>query len=247
MERWQGKVAIVTGASAGIGLAIAKALLKNGMIVIGLSRRLTKMREEMSGVYGYDKFYARSCNVTDENEVNENFKWIGQNFKTVHILVNNAGLFKTGTIEGISTDDLQVIMNTNVMGVLYCTRAAMKLMRKNDNEGHIVNINSNAGRKVPALNIPMNIYAATKHAVTALQESLVKEINGDKIRVTNISPGLVNTDIFEVANLGANWAKNSSFKILDPEDVAASVIHAISAPLHVQIWEIILKPLGQLH
>ncbi|XP_058795568.1 farnesol dehydrogenase-like [Phymastichus coffea] len=244
MERWFGKVAVVTGASAGIGLETSKALVQNGMIVVGLSRRTDKMQNGMKAVPGPGKFYAKACDVTNESEVKQVFDWVEKNFQSVHILVNNAGCAKYSTIEDMKSEDLKHIIDVNVVGLLHCTRHAISIMKKNKHDAHIININSNAGHKVPSIK-GLNVYPATKYAVTALSETLINEMSGEKIRVTSISPGVVKTDFFDVANMDPSFLKERP--ALNPEDVANSIVHVISAPQHVQITELTIKPLGQLH
>ncbi|KAJ8668464.1 hypothetical protein QAD02_010127 [Eretmocerus hayati] len=241
MERWSGKVAVVTGASAGIGLETAKALIKSGMIVFGLARRVEKMQNEMDAIKGPGKFFPLPCDVSKEADVIKAFETIENQHKTIHILINNAGLAIAGTIQDSKTEDLQKVVDVNIMGILHCTRQALKLMKK-DQEGHIVNVNSNSGHRVPQSS-GFNIYAATKHAVTALNQSLINELAGGKIRVTSISPGVVKTDFFDAAGLPAFLNDRLA---LNPEDIANSIIHAISAPPHVQIAELIIRPLGQI-
>ncbi|XP_014208550.1 farnesol dehydrogenase-like isoform X2 [Copidosoma floridanum] len=243
MERWSGKVAVVTGASSGIGLATAKALVQHGMTVIGLARRVDKMENEMKAVKGAGKFFAKSCDITKEADVIQAFEWIEKNCQTVHLLVNNAGTMKCATIEEVKTEDMVNIINVNIMGLLHCTRQALHLMKKNGHEAHIININSIVGHKVPQLQIPVNVYPATKHAVTAISQTLVNELKGNNIRVTNISPGAVKTELFDFAQIEA--LMKSKFTTLNPEDVVASVLHVVSAPLHVQITELTIKPLGE--
>ncbi|XP_001600270.1 farnesol dehydrogenase [Nasonia vitripennis] len=247
MERWAGKVAVVTGASAGIGLETAKALVRHGLIVVGLSRRVDKMESEMSSVKGPGKFYAKACDVTDENNVIEVFHWVEKNFQSVQILVNNAGVLKAATFQEVKTEDLKHVIDVNIMGLLNCTRHALKIMRKNDHEAHIININSNSGHRVPKFNngVSMNVYPATKHAVTAICESFINELHGTKIKVTSISPGVVRTEIFEIGNLSPEFI--NSLPCLKPEDVANSIVHTISTPPHVLITELTIKPLGQVH
>ncbi|XP_058799604.1 farnesol dehydrogenase-like [Phymastichus coffea] len=243
MERWDGKVAVVTGASSGIGLETAKALVRNGMIVVGLARRLETMQDTMKDVTGPGRFYAKKCDISIESQVIDVFKWIEKHLKTVHILVNNAGLGYQSSLLDLKTDDMLQIINVNIVGLLHCTRQSMKLMIDNQHEAHIVNINSIFGHRVSKLS-KTNIYPATKHAVTALSQTLIAEIKGDKIRVTSISPGIVATEFFEKYGLDPNIL--NTFPSIKPQDVADSIIHVISAPQHVEITELTIKPLGQL-
>ncbi|XP_014208549.1 farnesol dehydrogenase-like isoform X1 [Copidosoma floridanum] len=247
MERWSGKVAVVTGASSGIGLATAKALVQHGMTVIGLARRVDKMENEMKAVKGAGKFFAKSCDITKEADVIQAFEWIEKNCQTVHLLVNNAGTMKCATIEEVKTEDMVNIINVNIMGLLHCTRQALHLMKKNGHEAHIININSLAGHKIYDLDESVNVYPATKFAVRAISETLANELKGksNKIRVTNLSPGAVRTEIFEVSQLKPETIAN--FLYLEPEDVVSMILYAISVPPHVQINELTINARGAFY
>ncbi|KAF2887957.1 hypothetical protein ILUMI_18216, partial [Ignelater luminosus] len=186
MNRWKGKVAIVTGASAGIGAEIATQLVEAGLIVVGLARRkerideLAKTLENKSG-----KLYSFKADVSKEQDVLDAFRWVKDNVGPVHILVNNAGFRRnTNLIDG-DASMWKEIMDTNVLGLCIATREAVKDMRANNVEGHIVHINSVAGHKVS--NLPqLSVYPASKHAVTALTETLRQELNyiGSKIKIS---------------------------------------------------------------
>lgn len=181
MEKWYGKVAVVTGASAGIGEAIIKDLARNGLKVIGLARRDERVEEiarnigDVSGI-----IYARKCDVSDLHSVEEAFKWIEEEFGVINILVNNAAILYKGKIldEGSeATRKLESVIDTNLTGLIHCTRAAHRLIKKSDDYGMIVNINSVLGHVVPFSNEPrLNIYAPTKFALTAVSEVLRQEL-----------------------------------------------------------------------
>ncbi|XP_032452124.1 short-chain dehydrogenase reductase 2a-like [Nasonia vitripennis] len=243
MDRWVGKLAVVTGASSGIGLAIGKTLIREGMIVVGLARRKELMEKEMSEAIKAGKFYARECDVSSEKSVNEAFDYIADTFKVVNLLVNNAGVVTTKSIEDSTVEELQEVIGVNLMGVLYCYKAAVTLM-KTANEAHIININSIAGQKVPSPTwtrgdyTSVNVYPATKFAVRAISEVLSYELIGRNIRVTNLSPGYVRTAICTKAAL-------STMPALKPEDVADSIVYVIGSPANVQITELTIKPLGE--
>ncbi|XP_014225394.1 farnesol dehydrogenase-like [Trichogramma pretiosum] len=245
MERWNGKVAVITGASAGIGLATAKALVNHGLIVVGLARRKSKMEEEMSKVKGPGKFFAKECDITREQDIAAAFAWIKDNLGTVNILINNSGVLREKTMEEASMEELQFVINVNVVGLISCTKHAIKLMKANGQEGHIVNINSIAGQQVPKIEgKSYNVYSATKFAVRSISETLTHELLGNKIRVCNISPGVVKTEIFQEAGVDPFFL--NLVPALEPEDIAQSILHVISAPIRVQITELTIKPLGEI-
>lgn len=180
MNKWQGKIAVVTGASAGIGAATVKDLAKHGINVIGLARRperIEKLAKELGETPG--KIYAHKCDVSDKESVREAFQWIEEKFKVVHILVNNAGIGKKTQILTDNLDnsgELEEVINTNFSGLIRVTQHAYQLMKNAEDYGMIININSIAGHITPfpkdAASFA-NVYHGTKHAVTATTEVLV--------------------------------------------------------------------------
>ncbi|XP_044763507.1 farnesol dehydrogenase-like [Coccinella septempunctata] len=252
MEKWQGKVAIVTGASAGIGAAIAKALVQKGVLVAGLARRIDRI-EELSRTLSMEeapgKLYGLKCDITKEEDILKSFKWITENVGPVHILVNNAGLIKPTSLTEGATQDWRKVFDVNVMALCICTREALKIMRKNKIDGHIIHINNIGGHVIPC--IPkdeslMNVYPASKFAVTALTESLRQELKilKSKTKVTSISPGMVITSEFQ-KNLGS--AASLYYKdgpTIKPSDVAEAVIYSLSTGENVQVQDLIIRPFG---
>lgn len=193
MEKWVGKIAVVTGASAGIGAEIVKDLSRNGINVIGLARRPEKVEEiakELGKTTG--SVYAYKCDVSDLQSIKAAFKWIEEKFKVVHILINNAGIIRNIKIltDDDVSDKINDIINTNFAGLVHVTREAYRLMKSSNDYGMIINVNSNAGHKVPFPTNPSvshNVYHGTKHAVTATSEVLRQELicqENDKIRVS---------------------------------------------------------------
>ncbi|XP_008216555.1 farnesol dehydrogenase isoform X3 [Nasonia vitripennis] len=189
MERWAGKVAVVTGASVGIGAAIVNKLLDNGLIVVGLARRVEKVKELIDD-RPEAKLHAVECDVTNEENVVTAFAWIKENLGSVDVLVNNAGVTKETTLSDGSLADWRNVLDVNVLGLCVCTREAVRSMRECDGESVIIHISSLAGERVPA--VPgFNVYPATKRAVNALAQTLRHELAGTKIRVTKFSDTLV--------------------------------------------------------
>lgn len=195
MDRWAGKVAVVTGASAGIGAAIVVDLVKAGMIVVGLARRKDRVEQLQSQIPTdvAGKLYAVQCDVSDDSSVVETFKWISIEFGAIHVLINNAGIGGGG---GAITDEgneeyLKSIIQTNLWGLVLCTKKAIEIMKREKVTGaHIININSKLGYKVSYVNTTSrpfwSVYPASKFAVTALTEVLRQEFNNDnfQFRVT---------------------------------------------------------------
>lgn len=267
MERWQNRVAVVTGASAGIGAACCRDLVAKGVIVVGLARRMHRL-EELKAALPLDqaaRFYAHQCDVSVEQQVIDSFAWIDETIGGADILVNNAGITRRIRItdEG-NSEDLMQIINTNLMGVTWCTREAFRSMeRRKVNDGHVVIINSVAGHGVPVIpGLNFNMYPPSKHALTALTEVLRQEFlnKGTMIKITvstlntpdsqiiplsftlqSISPGVVDTEIFD-ENSPEKLAK---MPMLRPEDVADAVTYCIQTPPNVQIHELTIKPVGE--
>lgn len=192
MERWRNKLAVVTGASGGIGAACARALVASGIRVVGLARREQKLKELRDALPDNQKslFIPRKCDVSFEEQIVKAFEWTEKELGGADILLNNAGITReTELVAPGNTEKIQQVINTNIMGVLWCTREAFQLMHKRGNEGHVIIINSIAGQQV--LNFidvlpSFNIYPATKFAITAMTETYRQEfqLHKSKIRVT---------------------------------------------------------------
>ncbi|XP_075155580.1 farnesol dehydrogenase-like [Haematobia irritans] len=244
MERWQNKIAVVTGASSGIGAATAKALVVKGMIVVGLDRQLEKMMEEIKPSLPSDlqnRFHCKKCDVGDEDSVKEAFKWIVNCFGGVDVLVNNAGIMRfCNLLDDNNTDDIKNTVNVNLLAVVWCTREAFRSMKERNFDGHVINICSAVGHSIPSgLSLPLNIYPSTKFGVKAMSEVLRQEFQSQntKIKITNISPGGVRTSIA--------GPKYPDMPALSPTDIADAIVYCIQTPAHVQIHEMMIKPIGE--
>ncbi|XP_060516047.1 farnesol dehydrogenase-like [Cylas formicarius] len=241
MDRWVGKIAMVTGASSGIGAAIAEQLVRNGLIVVGLARRKEKVEELVNKLKdNKGVLYAYKCDMTKEAEILAAFKWIADNLGPVSILVNNAGLIKPTDLIGGDTAAWKTVLDTNVLGLCIATREAINQMKDRQSDGHIIHINSVAGHRV--YDFPkFNVYCATKHAVSALAETLRFEINREhlKIKITSVSPGYVDTEILQ------NGIHGDFSVALQAGDIADACIYALSTPPHVQVSEVTVRPMGE--
>lgn len=203
MENWRGKTAVVTGSSAGIGAAICEALARHGINVVGMARRTDRTKalaDKCKSAPG--KIHAVECDVTNPESITKAFDWVEKKLGGVDILVNNAGTYRKGNFLDldVSDDKFSLTFETNVKGLLMCTRRAYKLML-NRPMGYIVNINSVAGH-MSANALPpsfgLNIYGASKHAVTQITEVVRMELaamENHKIRITSVSPGAIETEI----------------------------------------------------
>lgn len=188
MERFCNKIAVVTGASSGIGAACAVALVKSGMIVKALARRVEKLQENREALPEdlEARYHPVFCDVSNEAQVIKVFDDINKQHGGVHVLVNNAGIFRPEhrLISKGNTKDCLDTVNTNIMGVVYCTREAFHSMKDRNIDGHIININSISGHRVYYLpGFTMNIYPPTKHAVTAMTETYRQEFAMEKTNI----------------------------------------------------------------
>lgn len=245
-------MAVVTGASAGIGAQICRDLCANNVIVIGLARRgnlLEDLGKDIRSQHPTAQFMGISCDITKEDQIRVAFEQTVQKFGGVDILVNNAGIFPNASllednVENLIADTLQ----TNVSALISCTRKAFKSMVDRDTEGYIVNISSIAGHAVipapPGAKPFPGIYYGSKHAVTAVNRAIGQELvfyNKPKIRVSNISPGVVRTDIFQTGGFGNAF---DELPQLNSKDISDTLLFILSTPSHVQIRDIIVEPVG---
>lgn len=247
MEKWQGKFALVTGTSSGVGAVVAEKLARNGINVIAVARRSEVIEEkikefgELSG-----KIYARKCDLSDLQSIKETFKWIEDNFGTINILVNNAAICQVNNVLNDSDDAENLInqmISTNFTGLVHCTRKALPLMKKNDDPSIIININSILGHHVSYMDYSLGIYPATKFGIRAFSETARQELIRDgstNIRISSISPGLIKT-----AMTADDFYNN--FPILKPEDIVEALLYILGTPASVNIQDIIIKPNGTLY
>ncbi|XP_069124695.1 dehydrogenase/reductase SDR family member 11-like [Argopecten irradians] len=250
MERWAGRVALITGASEGIGAALARRLVKHGMKVVGCARNVQQIQalaNELKNEKG--TLTAIKCDLTKEGEILDMFTKVKAEFGGVDICVNNAGLGHDSPILSGATQQWREMLDVNVLALAICSREAVKQMReKGVDDGHLILVNSISGHHV--LNFSHgHFYSATKFTVTALTECLRQELleMESHIRVTGISPGLTNTDfmgkVFKDKSKGD--AHCNIFKPLEPDDVVDSIIYALGAPGHVQVHDILIRPTEQ--
>ena len=222
-----GKVAIVTGVSTGIGRATAEVLLARGAAVAGWGRTAPE------GL-NHDRFQFFECDVRDEHAVAEALtNTLRELGPAVHVLVNNAGVGKFGPVDGFKSEDWHAMFDTNVNGLFYCTRAVLPTMKK-QHEGHIINVASLAATAGTA---KLAGYCATKYAVRGFSDALFKEVRPDGIRVTCVMPGSVETHFG-----GMEPGDEPDPHKMQPETIAAAIIHAIEAPEATMISEIQLRP-----
>lgn len=247
MEGLKGKVVFITGASAGIGRACAALFAREGSDLILAARRrerLLSLREELEGEYGANVLTVE-LDVRDREACAKAVDGLGEEWRAIDILVNNAGLSRgMEKLHEGDMDDWEEMIDTNIKGLLTMTRLVVPLMARR-RRGHIINIGSIAGHEVYPGG---NVYCATKHAVHALSKGLRIDLVDTPLRVTEISPGMVETE-FSVVRFHGNTEKAAHvYKGLTPltgEDIARCVVWAASQPPHVQINEIVVMPVSQ--
>jgi NADP-dependent 3-hydroxy acid dehydrogenase YdfG len=236
-----GKTAVVTGASSGIGEATARLLTGEGCNVVLAARREDRLKS-LAAELG-EGALAAPTDVTDPAACAALVARTVERFGSLEILVNNAGLGLYGSIPEGDPDDWRRMFDVNVLGVLYSTRAAVRHMLARGT-GDVVFVSSLAGRRVPAPD--GTVYAATKHAITALAEGLRLDVHEKGIRVINVEPGLVRTEFPENAYPDAReYYAQKGFTPLEAKDVAAAVLYAVSQPARVSLNEIAVRPTGQ--
>jgi len=233
-------IAVVTGASSGIGAATARLLTKNGYTVIGGARRIDRVRRAVG-----EGGVAIELDVTDEKSVDRFVAEVRKRFGRVDVLVNNAGgALGLEPLEKAKDEDWIGMWQVNVLGLMFMTRALLPLLRK-ARTGHIVNVGSIAGFETYKGGAG---YTAVKHAVRAISRTLRLELNGEPIRVTEVAPGLVETEFSIVRFKGDRSAAKAVYAGLKPltaEDVAECILFAVSRPAHVDIDEIVVRPVAQ--
>jgi NADP-dependent 3-hydroxy acid dehydrogenase YdfG len=234
----EGKIAVVTGASSGIGAATAQALARTGYQVWLGARRLDRLREVAEPIGGT----VLPLDVTDAQSV---AAFVGQLPPVVHLLVNNAGgALGLDRIEDAGDEAWRVMWETNVLGTLRMTRALLPALRESG-DGHIVNIGSIAGFEIYAGGAG---YTGAKHAERALTRTLRLELLGQPVRVTDIAPGLVETEFSLVRFAGDAERAQGVYRGLQPlaaDDIADCVVWAVTRPSHVNIDEIVVRPRDQ--
>ncbi|MGP4108771.1 SDR family oxidoreductase [Virgibacillus sp. L01] len=242
MTKLSGKTAIVTGASSGIGAAIAEQLASEGANVVLAARRKEKLEELVESINRKEegKAIAVETDVAKQSEVDTLAEKASETFGEVDIYVNNAGLMLMSTIQKGHVNEWDQMIDVNIKGVLYGVNSVLPKMVERST-GHLVNISSVAGHEVSKVNA---VYSATKFAVRALSMGLEKELARTGVRVTNISPGAVDTDL---ASHGTDEdlkkkASNSDRKKLEANDIARAVVYAVTQPDYVNVNEVTVRP-----
>ncbi|HHO5723759.1 TPA: SDR family oxidoreductase [Staphylococcus aureus] len=224
------KVAVVTGAGSGIGEAIATLLHEEGVKVILAGRNKDKL-QNVANQLAQDSVKVVPTDVTKKEEVDELIKIAQQTFGGLDIVINSAGQMLSSKITDYQVDEWDSMIDVNIKGTLYTTQAALPTML-DQSSGHLINIASISGFEVTKSS---TIYSATKAAVHTITQGLEKELAKTGVKVTSISPGMVDTAITAAYN-------PTDRKKLEPQDIAEAVLYALTQPSHVNVNEITVRP-----
>ncbi len=227
-----GKIAVITGASSGLGASLSNALVTKGATVYGLARNIEKLHAiaNKSG----EKFIPVGIDITDQKNISA---WVQNTFSNSRfpdILINNAGAGYFTKIDELSLERWHEMININLNGAFYITSSIVPLMKKNQSTCHIINIGSILGKTTRAESAA---YSATKYGMQGFSEALFKELRSYKIKVTCVNPGSIDTNFFEDSGIYPH--KN----MLQSKDIAALIIHILETPDNFLVDEITVRPL----
>lgn len=239
------KTALITGATSGIGKATAELFAKNGFRIILCGRRKEVLEEIKTQLSSVTEVYTLNFDQRNFNEVETAINSLPETWKTIDVLVNNAG--NAHGLEPLSEgkiEDWDAMMDGNVKGLLYVSKLIIPGMKER-NSGHIVNISSVAARQTYANGV---VYCASKKAVDVISDGMRLELTEFGIKVTNIQPGLVETDFSKVRFKGDEERAKTvyqGYKALEPEDIADAIFYCVNAPKHVAISDLTIYPSAQ--
>lgn len=239
------RIALITGATSGIGEATARLLAVNQFKLILCGRRKDRLQKLANELKLQTEVTTLSFEVRDQKEVAASIDSLPTAWKEIDVLINNAGnAHGLDPIQTGSVDDWDAMMDINVKGLLYVTKAVLPVMVKR-NAGHIINLGSIAGKEVYANG---NVYCASKFAVDALTKGMRIDLNAHSIKVTAIHPGLVETEFSLVRFKGDEQRAASVYKGFDPlqgQDIADLILFAVTRPLHVVVADLVVLPTAQ--
>ena len=228
----EGKIAVITGASSGLGASLADALITKGATVYGLARNADKLQAIENRLR--ENFISVNIDITNQKDISS---WVQDTFSDSHIpdiLINNAGAGYFTKIDELSLERWHEMINTNLNGAFYITSSIVPFMKKNTNTSHVINIGSILGKTTRAESAA---YSATKYGMQGFSEALFKELRSYKIKVTCVNPGSIDTAFFEDSGIQSH--KN----MLQPKDIAQLLIHILETPDNFLVDEITVRPL----
>ncbi|WP_203294894.1 SDR family NAD(P)-dependent oxidoreductase [Luteirhabdus pelagi] len=239
------KTAFITGATSGIGKATATLFAEKGLRLILCGRRGERLQKLQEALSQLTDVYTLSFDVRDKEAVFSQIENLPEAFNTIDILINNAGnAHGLDSIQDGDTNDWDAMLDINVKGLLYVSKAVLPSMLKRE-KGHILHIGSTAGKEVYPKG---NVYCASKHAVDALNEGMRLDLNGTGIKVSAVNPGLVQTEFSEVRFKGDSKRAEKVYEgytPLKPEDVAEVIWFTVSRPPHVVLADVTMMCLDQ--
>ena len=239
------KTALITGATSGIGKATAEIFAKQGYNLVLCGRRQERLDELKETLEKTVKVHTLSFDVRDREAVFAAVQSLPEAFTPIDILINNAGnAHGLDPINEGNMDDWDAMMDINVKGLLYVTKAVLPQMVERK-AGHIINIGSTAGKEVYPNG---NVYCASKHAVDAINQGMRIDLNAYGIRVGAVNPGLVQTEFSDVRFKGDTDKASKvyqGFQPLKPEDIADIILFAVTRPYHVNIADLVVMPTAQ--
>lgn len=247
LDRWRGRVALVTGASSGIGRATAALLAGAGMKLAMCARRADRL-DGLAAELSESGAEVLACptDLRNERSIDALFAAIRARFGGVDVLVNNAGLGHAAPLTSGETELWREMLEVNVLALCVCTREAIRDMRARGDDGHVIHVSSMAAHRVPS---GSGVYSATKFAVRSLTEGLRQELRELKsaIRVSAISPGFVETEFAERYHRSEEAARAtySRYQVLEDADVAETVAWVLGAPPHMQVHDVLVRPTHQ--
>jgi 3-hydroxy acid dehydrogenase/malonic semialdehyde reductase len=239
------RIALITGATSGIGEATARLLAANNFDLIICGRRNDRLQKLSAELTVQNAVHTLAFDVRDQKETTTQLASLPDDWKNIDVLVNNAGnAHGLDSIQNGSVEDWDAMMDINVKGLLYVTKAILPVMVQR-NKGHIINIGSIAGKEVYANG---NVYCASKFAVDALTKGMRIDLNAHGIKVTGIHPGMVETEFSLVRFKGdAEKAANvyKGVEALRGEDIADLILFAVTRPAHVVVADLVVLPTAQ--
>jgi NADP-dependent 3-hydroxy acid dehydrogenase YdfG len=240
----EGRKAVVTGASSGIGEATVEALVREGAAVAAGARRRDRL-EALAERLG-DTVHVSEVDVTDQEAARSFVEQAASEMDGIDILINNAGVMLLGPVTGADIEHWQRMINVNLLGLLYCTHAALPIMGAGGG-GHIINVSSVAGRNAT---LGSAVYNMTKWGVTGFSEALRQEALHANIRVTCVEPGFVDTELqghneipVVVETMGK--MRDQIGDLLEASDIGDAIVYTLSRPPHVAINEVLVRPTKQ--